>query len=325
MGDSRWPCPSEKAPRAAVFAPSPLLTVSIETRGADPELHLHAGGQGFWQARMIAAFGVRVTLCGSFGGETGEVVHRMMEVEGVEVHRVDAEDANPAQVNDRRSGERETIVRTPLTPLSRHEADELYGAMLVEGLDSDVCLLAGTASAECEVVPADTYRRLAADLMANGATVVADLSGAPLEAVLEAGVSVLKVSDEELERDGRAKSRDVADVVAAIEKLCGEGADVVVVSRAEEPSIATVDGELVEIVTPHLEAVQPKGAGDSMTAAIAASLALGRDLPAALRLGAAAGALNVTRRGLGTGGREEIERLAEHVGIRPMRAGGDAP
>jgi 1-phosphofructokinase len=319
MAEACPPSSGERLPRAAVFAPSPLLTVSIESRGDDAEVHLHAGGQGFWQARMIAALGVQVTLCGSFGGESGEVVHRMMEVEGVRVHRVDAEDANPAQVNDRRSGKGETIVRTPLAALSRHEADELYGAMLVEGLDSEVCLLAGTASAECEVVPADTYRRLAADLMANGATVVADLSGDALEAVLEAGVSVLKVSDEELERDGRAKSRDVDDVVAAIEKLCGEGAEVVVVSRAEQPSIATVDGELVEVVTPQLEAVQPKGAGDSMTAAIAASLALGRDLSAALRLGAAAGALNVTRRGLGTGGREEIERLAEHVEIRPLR------
>jgi 1-phosphofructokinase len=309
-------------PRAAVFAPSPLLTITIEARGDEAEVHLHAGGQGFWQARMIAALGVPVTLCGSFGGETGLVAHRVMEAEGVSVHKVDAEDANPAHVSDRRSGEREWIVRTPKTPLSRHEADELYGAMLVEGLDADVCVLGGTVTADCEVVPADTYRRLAADLMANGRTVVADLSGEALEAVLEVGVTLLKVSDEELVRDGRAASRDLDDVVSAIDGLCGKGADVVVVSRAEQPAIATLDGQLVEVIAPRLEPVEPKGAGDSMTAAIAASMALGRDLAAALRLGAAAGALNVTRRGLATGQRQEIERLAEHVEIRPLRAVG---
>lgn len=53
-----------------------------------------------------------------------------------------------------------------------------------------------------------------------------------------------------------------------------------------------------------------------MTAGLAACLARGDDLAAALRLGAAAGALNVTRRGLATGDRREIERLASHVELR---------
>jgi 1-phosphofructokinase len=29
-----------------VFAPTPLLTVTIEDRGGEPDLHIHAGGQG---------------------------------------------------------------------------------------------------------------------------------------------------------------------------------------------------------------------------------------------------------------------------------------
>ena len=48
----------------------------------------------------------------------------------------------------------------------------------------------------------------------------------------------------------------------------------------------------------------------------------GLDMLEALRLGTAAGALNATRRGLGTGTRQEIERLAAHVTITKLRDGG---
>ena len=39
-----------------------------------------------------------------------------------------------------------------------------------------------------------------------------------------------------------------------------------------------------------------------------------------LALGVAAGALNATRRGLGSGQRVDIERLAEAVEVRPLTA-----
>jgi hypothetical protein len=43
-----------------VFAPVPQLTVTIEQQGEAPELHVHPGGQGIWQARMCAALGASV-------------------------------------------------------------------------------------------------------------------------------------------------------------------------------------------------------------------------------------------------------------------------
>jgi 1-phosphofructokinase len=65
------------------------------------------------------------------------------------------------------------------------------------------------------------------------------------------------------------------------------------------------------------EALDQSGAGDSMFAATGVGLARGMSMIDALRLGMAAGALNATRRGLGTGTRDEIERMAAHVTVRP--------
>ena len=82
--------------------------------------------------------------------------------------------------------------------------------------------------------------------------------------------------------------------------------------------MALVEGKIAAVRPPVLEVVDHRGAGDSMTAGLAAGLARGFDLPAALRLGAAAAGLNVTRRGLATGERREIERLAEHIELHEI-------
>lgn len=61
----------QRSAGAFVFAPALFLTVTLERRGEDDELHLHAGGQGLWIARMLATLDIDVVLCGPFGGETG--------------------------------------------------------------------------------------------------------------------------------------------------------------------------------------------------------------------------------------------------------------
>jgi 1-phosphofructokinase len=308
--------------RACVFAPSPLLTVTIEGAPDDggPEVHLHAGGQGYWIARLVSALGIRVALCASFGGETGAVARGLLSDEGFDLRAVDASGANGAYVHDRRSGDRNVVADMPPSQLSRHEVDELYGTTLVEGLEADVTVLGGPARGD--VLPADTYRRLASDLRANGAAVVADLAGERLDAVLEGGVTVLKVSHEELLRDGRVTDDAVPVLVAAMCRLRDAGAESVVVTRGDAPTLALVDGQLLEVEGPRVEPFDHRGAGDSLTAGLTAGVARGMTMHEALRLGVAAGGLNVTRRGLGSGNKDEIERLASHVEVRPLAVAG---
>jgi len=98
--------------------------------------------------------------------------------------------------------------------------------------------------------------------------------------------------------------------------LAAQGVAHVVVSRTDQPALALVDGRVLEVVAPPFGQVDHRGAGDSMTAGMATALARGWTVESALRLGAAAGAINVTRRGLATGQRDAIQRIAERVIIR---------
>jgi 1-phosphofructokinase len=308
---------ADRAPSALVFAPSPCLTVTIEQRGDGDDIHVHAGGQGFWIARMLATLDVGVTVCGAFGGETGTVIHTLIEQQGITVRAVDAETPNPAYVHDRRGGARTVVSETPVLSLSRHDVDELYGAALVEGLDASISVIGG---APPSVLPDETFRRLARDLRANGASVVADVSGGQLRAVLAGGVDVLKVSHAELVNDGWADGNSETALLRAMSDLRDAGARHVVVSRAEHPALVLTDDEVTSVEVPTFEPLDHRGAGDSMTAGIAAGLAEGSSLQEAIRLGAAAGTLNVTRRGLASGERSAIQQLAERVELRPVEA-----
>lgn len=301
-----------------VFAPAPLLTVTIEQQADAVELHLHPGGQGVWQTRMIAALGTPVTLCVAVGGEVGDALRKLLVDEDVTVRVVNRQSGTGWYVHDRRDGSRAEIAEDPGAPMVRHDIDELYTVTLTEGLRAPVSVLSGPA--DPDVVDSDIYRRLAADLSANGGTVVADLSGPHLAAVLEGGVAVLKVSHEELMDDGYADDDSVESLLDAGRRLQRKGAKSVLISRAGEPALALLDdGTALQVHAPPLELADHRGAGDSMTAGVAAVLARGGDLREAIRIGAAAGALNVTRHGLGTGRAEAVRELAGRVRLTSLQ------
>jgi 1-phosphofructokinase len=307
----------DRAPALCVLAPDPLLAVEIEEgrAGGSPEIHVHPGGQGLWLARMAYSLGARVVVCGPFGGEVGDVTAHLARSADLEL-RTTATAGAGALVQDRRSGEPDEIATMAASPLDRHGLDDLYGTTLVTALESDVCVLTGSRS---DVgLPGDFYGRLVDDLRASGRTVVADLSGEPAAAVVEAGCPVLKISHDEMVEGGFAAGTGLDDLRKAARAMVGQGPAGVVVSRADAPTlVVTGDGECT-VTAPPMTTVDHRGAGDSMTAGIAVGVGRGEPLTQAVALGAAAGALNVARHGLGTGRREQIESFARRVTVEEL-------
>jgi 1-phosphofructokinase len=296
--------------------PSPLYTVTIEAGPDDQaEVHFHAGGQGVWVARMVACLGSPVTFCAPFGGESGRLLRTLIEAEQVSVRPVDSQGWNGGYVHDRRGGERRVLADVQSPQLTRHEIDDLYNTTISAGLSARCVVLTGPAHET--VLPADVYRRLAHDLSTNGILVVADLSRDALK-VLDGGVHILKVSHEELIDAGYCNRNEPMQLREGLRQLQqASGAHHIVVSRAEAPAFALIDDRLVKVTAPHLEPMEPRGAGDSMTAGLAVGSAAGMALDETLRLAAAAGALNVTRHGLGSGQRDQIEQLAKRIDVQP--------
>lgn len=320
---------SAHRPRLCVLAPTPLLMVEVEP-GEDEDyehsadLHLHPGGQGLWVARMAISLGAEVTVCGPFGGEVGAVLAHMLSEEKLTVRAVPYNAGNGAYVHDRRGGDRATLAHMVPPQLTRHELDDLYGTVLVEALESDVLVLTGAEPDR--VLPAGFFSRLVRDVRSVDKPIVADLSGDAAKAAAREGPTVLKMSHEELQGAGLTAGDSVEELQAAGRRLVEQGVEAMLISRAGEPTLLVTAESTRLLVGPVVTPLDHRGAGDSMTAGVAVALGRGASVGEAARLGAAAGALNVTRRGLGTGRREQIERFADRIGIEvvPRDDGGRA-
>lgn len=311
------------AGRVTVLAPSPELRVLVEPApDGTTEIHLHTGGQGAWVGRMARTLGADVELCLPLGGESGVALRALLEAEGLRLSVVDIGADTTTVVLDHRGERDETdaesgdrVADAP-SALTRHEVDDLVTAVLTSALAGDVVVLAGSQPAD--LLPADVYERLARDLRAQGLVVVADLSGAQLDAALAGGVDVLKVAHDELPGEEVAPD-DVDALRAAARALQERGARSVVVTCSSEPGLlVTEDGAAHRLRAPDVTPAQKRGSGDALCGAVAARLAQGADLLDAVRTATAAGVVSVARQGHGTGDRAAVEAFAERVEVEAL-------
>jgi 1-phosphofructokinase len=308
----------EQGQSVTVFCPTPVLTVTIEADSkGEPELHLHAGGQGFWIARMIARLGVSASMCAPIGDDTGRLLKPLIAGENVDLRAVPISGVNGAYVHDRRQGHRVEICRVKGSPLTRHEFDDLYNATFTSAMNSGFLVLAGQFPQA--VVPRDVYRRLAGDLRANGCVIIADLAGDDLEEALKSGIDLLCFSHEEILKHGGASSNKEQDLVAGLRALEAKGLERIILHRAADPTIVLAEGRLLQVTVPQVRPLDHRGAGDTFLAALAVGLVQKKSLEETIRFAAAAGTLNVLRHGLGTGKLEDIAALSSHIQLQPLQ------
>lgn len=301
----------------AVFAPSLLITVTVESGGADyDEIHFHMGGQGYWVARGIRELGERPILTAPVGGEPGQVIRGLVASTGLDFSPVQIAGPSPGYVHDRRHGERSVLATSRSPDLDRHETDDLYARTLQHSVTAGVCVITGRRDEDRLSV--DLYRRLGTDCAAAGVTSVGDFHGDELTAFLEGGpLDLLKVSDEDLARDGLlGEDAPDSEVWEAIDHLCDSGARTVVVSRGRDGALGRFGVRRVKAVPPAFEVVDPAGSGDSMTAALAVATVRGLEPEDTLRLACAAGAANVTRHGLGSAPVDLVARVVPLIEIQ---------
>jgi len=308
------------APRVAIFAPHPLLTVTIEREGPEREqVHFHPGGQGVWVARMAACLGAEPVLCGFLGGESGELLGGLLQRQIGQVRLVDTVSASGCYVTDRRSGERQVLTCTLSDPPSRHELDELFSITCAEAIADGWLIVTNPLPGES--LPLEIYGDLIADARGGGCRTLVDLSAPRLNSALRGEPDLVKLNDWELAELVRGPVSEPAQLRAAAQRLCDQGARAVIVTRGELPALVLAGERAWRLTAPALTRGFREGCGDAMMGALAATWAQGQSFERAVVVGAAAGAANFLRHGLGSASREVVQRLVDSVVLEPFTAG----
>lgn len=305
-------------PCVAIFAPHPLLTVTIEPEGDSRQsIHFHPGGQGVWVARMLGALDAQPVLCGLIGGESGQLLRPLLErvADGDRLRLVKTATSSGCYVTDRRSGRRELVAMSVSDPPSRHELDELFSITIAEAIDCGWLIVTNPMPGAS--LPLEIYGDLVGDVRANGCKALVDLSSPRLDSALRGEPDLVKINDWELAEYVRGPVDTDERLFAAVSSLHERGAKTAIVTRGEGDALVVHEGDAWRLTPPRFENGFREGCGDSMMGAIGAGLASGLDLRQALALGAGAGAANFLRHGLGNASGEVARRLAASVRIEP--------
>lgn len=241
-------------------------------------LTVAAGGKGVNLARAVRAFGGASCVAGVVGGFNGQHFRALLEAEGLENVLEDGEGETrecQALLSGGDPGERGH-------PTEINEAGPPYQPGAVARLLSH---LPQGQVVVCGSLAPNTPGTAFLDMLRGLDRPVVDSSGAGLEAAVQAGASLIKPNEHELEALTGSAALD-----SARELYRRSGVQVLLTRGAH--GAAFVGEEVWQVEAPQIEVKNPVGSGDTLLGTFLWARQGGQSIPDALRLAVAAGSAN---------------------------------
>ncbi|MES2462641.1 MAG: 1-phosphofructokinase family hexose kinase [Armatimonadota bacterium] len=284
------------------------------------ETQITASGKAVNVARVISILGGAPHLVQIVGGDSGRFVAHSLERQGI------ANTSVPVQ-ND-------AATRTCVTILSPGQAPTELVEEVPPITDLDIAAIRSAARpllphsrALClsgsfpPGVPVRFYADLVHEANSLGVLSFVDAQKAPLlEALGEKPFLVKPNLDEAFATLGLTRSDDdQADASTAVVALQEAGSTWALVSMGKAGSLLGGEGRMWHINPPQVDAVNPIGSGDSLTAGLVyAHIRQGKPIPEAVVFGTACAAANCLSLTSGVVEPRDVERFLPQVQIRPL-------
>lgn len=254
----------------------------------------HDGGKGANQAVAAARLGVRTSFVGAIGRDAfGLRARAALEREGIDLTGLRTVDGGTGVALILVDVRGENLISVASGANAVFSASDVTVALAaLEPGPGDVVLVGH------EIPTPAAKHALRSSRTAGAATVFNPAPAAGVDRSVFGFADVLTVNELELATivDGDG-SDDAAALVRARGEEPGVARAVVVTRGAAGATITRADGARSDIAARAVEAIDTVGAGDTFAGALAAGLAMGRDLEDAVRRAVVAASLSTTKRG----------------------------
>jgi 6-phosphofructokinase 2 len=277
------------------LTPNPAIDISTSVDRIVPMRKLRCapqrrdpGGGGVNVARVVKRFGGDVEAILPVGGFTGQLLRRLINDEEIphRVIEVEAETREDYSVSELSTAQQYRFV-LPGLPLCEAEWRECLKALA--GTEPRPKFVVGSGSLP-PGVPNDFYAQAAAIARKLGAKFIVDTSGAPLAIAMEHGVYMIKPNLREMRDLVGVELLNQNDwIIAAREYINAGKVEVVALSLGHLGALLVTRDQALRSQALPIKPVSAVGAGDSFLGAMIFSLAKGKSLTDAFRLGMAAG------------------------------------
>ena len=270
------------------------------------------GGGGVNVSRAIKKLGGKSRLLYPAGGLTGERLQELLDEEGLD-HRafpINGMIRESLVILEESTGQQYRF-GMPGPKLQKKEWELLLQELAAMEPAPDYLVASGSLPPD---VPPDFYARVARAGKKRGAKTIVDASGKALKEALEEGVFLIKPNVREFRGLVGEEIKEESQIKAEAQKMVKSGRCEVLVISLGVAGALVVSKELTEHIRPPTVPIVSKvGAGDSMVAGIALSLARGNPLRKSVLFGVAAGSAAVMTPGTELCRREDAERLYESM------------
>ena len=298
---------------------NPAIDVSASVEYVVPDHKLRCGsptyepgGGGINVARAVRKLGGAALALFPAGPPAGALLGTLLDAEGVP-HRtfpITGWTRENTNISERVTRRQFRFVMPGPTLLEREWLSILEQVGAVEPVPRYL-VASGSLSPG---VPDDFYARLARMANRRGIKLVLDASGDPLRRALDEGVHLLKPSLREFEELTGEPGCEESRLPSLAHRLVDDGrCEILILSLGARGVFWMSSSERGRLASPTVPVKSSVGAGDSMVAGVVLSLAQGRPLADAVRVGVAAGAASVMNPGTELCRVEDVERFYGEV------------